>query len=917
MQCYPPRLGPPPPPPQQQQPPHEATGSQQLYCCSGPGPESLQQQQPLQRNFNEFDGRAGFYGMAAPYYHAGFCSQPPTGTRSVPSNPSFPCPPPWAYPQPAYQPASPAWPPVAPPPPVPLQQGTLATLGRGAKKRALSQSSMEGSGMDLSQVTASHDCLSWIPRLRRSPCASSKGSQGSIGHLSAASFGSGSPLFTPQPPPPPASQPPMPQQPQPMSIFRPSGAPSVSPGVAPPQHSALTSPQGSSSCGLEGSSVGGGGGGGGCSADGELDDDDGETASGETDCHWENCGAKFETNAELVEHVNELHVKNCDRKEFACYWQDCNRHLKPFKALYMLNVHVRRHTGEKPYKCNFQGCHKAYSRLENMKTHQRSHTGEKPYPCEVPGCGKAFSNASDRAKHQNRTHSSEKPYVCRAAVGCSKRYTDPSSLRKHIKTVHGAEAYATKKFKGESWSSKAEENRMRRYGSKSGAGQQQQQQQQKQQQQGSNFGFSAAPACGGGSGGGNGGGVAISMASPMSESLPADFFESDDDGGLAELLMPSTAGGPAAGGEAAVAQHQQLHHRHHHHPGRLYGPMKDGLIKTEALVSPMVYSDRPSPMSHISQQSSAPSPQSERSCGSSTLVGVACQASTNGPTGLMAPPTAAQPDDASVVSIGSSGRGSMISSSVGGGGGGGGSVVKRETKTAEQPVYWTEHWQQQRQQQQQPEQYQLRHHEQHHQMHQSMQQLHQNAHGNQQRNWSYGEPHNRSQLIRPAGHHQSAWMVNGSQTPQFQLQHHQQHQQQHHQICYSCCCHQQLPSHPVQHQQHQPQPPTQQHCAKYGSWSGYPIAAYHTYQQQRSANTGRHYLSDIPSVSTEDIDQLIESSQNVAPFQHGPPETLPEHQQQQQQQDFSSNLALGLCQWNPAGPSETSFQHQQEAYAMH
>lgn len=55
----------------------------------------------------------------------------------------------------------------------------------------------------------------------------------------------------------------------------------------------------------------------------------------------------------------------------------------------------------------FENCTKAYSRLENLKTHLRSHTGEKPYTCEHPGCSKAFSNASDRAKHQNRTHSSE------------------------------------------------------------------------------------------------------------------------------------------------------------------------------------------------------------------------------------------------------------------------------------------------------------------------------------------------------------------------------------------------------------------------------------------------------------------------------------------------------------------------------
>ena len=55
----------------------------------------------------------------------------------------------------------------------------------------------------------------------------------------------------------------------------------------------------------------------------------------------------------------------------------------------------------------FESCLKAYSRLENLKTHLRSHTGEKPYTCEFPGCAKAFSNASDRAKHQNRTHSNE------------------------------------------------------------------------------------------------------------------------------------------------------------------------------------------------------------------------------------------------------------------------------------------------------------------------------------------------------------------------------------------------------------------------------------------------------------------------------------------------------------------------------
>ncbi|XP_051531472.1 zinc finger protein GLI2-like [Myxocyprinus asiaticus] len=167
----------------------------------------------------------------------------------------------------------------------------------------------------------------------------------------------------------------------------------------------------------------------------------------ETNCHWEGCSKEYDTQEQLVHHINNEHIHG-EKKEFVCRWDECSREQKPFKAQYMLVVHMRRHTGEKPHKCTFEGCSKAYSRLENLKTHLRSHTGEKPYVCEHEGCNKAFSNASDRAKHQNRTHSNEKPYVCKIP-GCTKRYTDPSSLRKHVKTVHGPEAHVTKKQRGD------------------------------------------------------------------------------------------------------------------------------------------------------------------------------------------------------------------------------------------------------------------------------------------------------------------------------------------------------------------------------------------------------------------------------------------------------------------------------------
>jgi Zinc finger, C2H2 type. len=52
----------------------------------------------------------------------------------------------------------------------------------------------------------------------------------------------------------------------------------------------------------------------------------------------------------LLQHINNDHI-HANKKSFVCRWEDCSRDEKPFKAQYMLVVHMRRHTGEKPHKC--------------------------------------------------------------------------------------------------------------------------------------------------------------------------------------------------------------------------------------------------------------------------------------------------------------------------------------------------------------------------------------------------------------------------------------------------------------------------------------------------------------------------------------------------------------------------------------
>ncbi|XP_026864345.2 zinc finger protein GLIS1 isoform X1 [Electrophorus electricus] len=175
-----------------------------------------------------------------------------------------------------------------------------------------------------------------------------------------------------------------------------------------------------------------------CPAD--IDQKVNSFAWNEQPCQWMDCRASYEQKEELVRHIEKVHVDQRKGEDFTCFWAGCVRRCKPFNARYKLLIHMRVHSGEKPNRCMFEGCDKAFSRLENLKIHLRSHTGEKPYVCQYSGCLKAFSNSSDRAKHQ-RTHLDTKPYACQLP-GCSKRYTDPSSLRKHVK-AHSAKTLHT------------------------------------------------------------------------------------------------------------------------------------------------------------------------------------------------------------------------------------------------------------------------------------------------------------------------------------------------------------------------------------------------------------------------------------------------------------------------------------------
>lgn len=71
-------------------------------------------------------------------------------------------------------------------------------------------------------------------------------------------------------------------------------------------------------------------------------DEPNETTLQATCCLWEGCGPlEFNDHMELVRHVTSEHINKDRKAPHICRWPDCPRKLKPFKANYMLDVHIR------------------------------------------------------------------------------------------------------------------------------------------------------------------------------------------------------------------------------------------------------------------------------------------------------------------------------------------------------------------------------------------------------------------------------------------------------------------------------------------------------------------------------------------------------------------------------------------------
>jgi len=109
--------------------------------------------------------------------------------------------------------------------------------------------------------------------------------------------------------------------------------------------------------------------------------------------------------------------------------KDLPSQVKPFNQ-------PRREAKKKfAHQCNV--CQRLFSRPSHLQRHQRTHSSEKPFVCSEDCCGRSFTQQSSLKLHVLAVHGGKRPHVC---PFCTYPFSQKANLKKHVARAHGEAA---------------------------------------------------------------------------------------------------------------------------------------------------------------------------------------------------------------------------------------------------------------------------------------------------------------------------------------------------------------------------------------------------------------------------------------------------------------------------------------------